>query len=77
MRRCISPLVVIAGMAAAFASPPVGQARGAAVQQVLELDGDVSGVHDPSVIKEANTYYVFCTGGRPGPRLRLRAARRR
>ena len=40
---------------------------GAAVfQEVLQLDGDVAGVHDPSVIKEGNAYYVFCTGGRSG-----------
>jgi len=26
----------------------------------------VSGVHDPSAIKEGNTYYVFSTGGREG-----------
>jgi arabinan endo-1,5-alpha-L-arabinosidase len=66
MTRCISPLLAIAGMAAAWALPPNAGARSAAVQEVLPLDGDVSGVHDPSVIKEANTYYVFCTGGRAG-----------
>jgi arabinan endo-1,5-alpha-L-arabinosidase len=35
-------------------------------QELLSLSGDVAGVHDPSVIKEGNTYYVFCTGGRAG-----------
>jgi arabinan endo-1,5-alpha-L-arabinosidase len=39
---------------------------GAPLQEVLHLDGDVGGVHDPSVIKEGNTYYVFSTGGRAG-----------
>ena len=38
----------------------------AAFQEVLQLDGDVAGVHDPAVIKEGNIYYVFCTGGRAG-----------
>ena len=38
----------------------------AAFQEVLQLDGDVAPVHDPAVIKEGNTYYVFCTGGRSG-----------
>jgi arabinan endo-1,5-alpha-L-arabinosidase len=28
--------------------------------------GDVGGVHDPAVTKEADTYYVFSTGGRAG-----------
>ena len=37
-----------------------------AAPQVLELKGDVAPVHDPVVIKERDTYYVFCTGGRRG-----------
>jgi arabinan endo-1,5-alpha-L-arabinosidase len=28
----------------------------------LELTGNISPVHDPSIIKEGDTYYVFCTG---------------
>jgi arabinan endo-1,5-alpha-L-arabinosidase len=28
----------------------------------LELSGDL-GVHDPVIIKEKDTYYIFCTGG--------------
>ena len=38
----------------------------APAQQVLALDGDVSPVHDPVAIRQADTYYVFATGGRPG-----------
>jgi arabinan endo-1,5-alpha-L-arabinosidase len=34
--------------------------------QVLKLEGDVAPVHDPAVIKERDTYYVFSTGGRSG-----------
>jgi arabinan endo-1,5-alpha-L-arabinosidase len=34
--------------------------------EVLPLTGDVEGVHDPAIIQEGATYYVFCTGGRPG-----------
>jgi len=30
--------------------------------KLLELSGDL-GVHDPVIIKEKNTYYIFCTGG--------------
>jgi arabinan endo-1,5-alpha-L-arabinosidase len=30
--------------------------------QALKLEGDVAGAHDPSMILEGNTYYVFTTG---------------
>ena len=33
---------------------------------MLRLEGDDGGTHDPVVIKEAGTYYVFVTGGRAG-----------
>ena len=62
MRRWVIPVVAIAAMAAAFAPPPIAQARGRAPQEVLQLDGDVSGVHDPSVIKEANSTYNVVVG---------------
>jgi arabinan endo-1,5-alpha-L-arabinosidase len=29
---------------------------------MLELEGDLA-VHDPAIIKEGDTYYLFCTGG--------------
>ncbi len=35
-------------------------------QEMLTLEGDLGGVHDPVVIKERGTYYVFVTGGRQG-----------
>ena len=35
-------------------------ARAGAAQLVLSLDGDVSPVHDPVVIREQGTYSVFC-----------------
>ena len=58
-------LVVIA--ISVFASGLVRQdVRAGAAQSVLTLEGDVSPVHDPVVIKEKGTYYVFCTGGRNG-----------
>lgn len=38
----------------------------ASLQEMVTLGGDISPVHDPVVIKEKNTYYVFCTGGRQG-----------
>src|SRR5437867_7831093 len=29
--------------------------------EVLQLEGDISPVHDPSIIRQGNTYYVFAT----------------
>ena len=57
-------LIVIAMLPALAALAPAG--LGARAQEVLSLRGDVSPVHDPVVIKEKDTYYVFCTGGRNG-----------
>jgi len=37
----------------------------AAQPELLELDGDLA-VHDPVIIKQGDTYYLFCTGGRRG-----------
>jgi arabinan endo-1,5-alpha-L-arabinosidase len=34
--------------------------------QVLKLEGDISRVHDPCIIKSNDIYYVFSTGGGPG-----------
>ena len=33
---------------------------------VYPLSGDVAGTHDPSLIKEGKTWYVFATGKAPG-----------
>jgi arabinan endo-1,5-alpha-L-arabinosidase len=33
--------------------------------EMLPLQGNL-GAHDPVIIKEADTYYIFTTGGRPG-----------
>ena len=35
-------------------------------QEMLALEGDVGGTHDPVAIKQGSTYYVFVTGGRSG-----------
>jgi arabinan endo-1,5-alpha-L-arabinosidase len=59
----------IAFVLAASADHAAGQPASVApspAQAVLALDGDVGGVHDPAVIKEGNTFYVFFTGGRAG-----------
>jgi arabinan endo-1,5-alpha-L-arabinosidase len=47
-------LLLSALAASAFAAP-----------EMFKLDGDIEGVHDPAIIKEATTYYVFSTGGGP------------
>src|SRR5688500_20380006 len=57
-------LAVLALSIVAAASTSTSPRAGA--QEVLPLAGDVSPVHDPVVIKERDTYYVFCTGGRNG-----------
>jgi arabinan endo-1,5-alpha-L-arabinosidase len=60
-------VLAIAALSAALL-PGLSYVDGAALafQQILTLSGDVAPVHDPAVIKEGSTYYVFCTGGRSG-----------
>ena len=29
--------------------------------EVLKLEGDISPIHDPAIIRQGNTYYVFAT----------------
>lgn len=50
--------------------------RAAAQQpQALPLTGDYGGTHDPSIIKEGNTWYVFATGkSRQGGQLSIRCS---
>jgi arabinan endo-1,5-alpha-L-arabinosidase len=57
--RAIGAMVLVLGLAPSLASMIVPQER-------LPLTGDIGGTHDPAVIKEGNTYYVFVTGGRAG-----------
>ena len=42
--------------------------------EMLGLEGDL-GVHDPSIIQEGNTFYVFSTGGGRGGVIPVRASR--
>ena len=62
--------VLVVGSAAAVAGawlglPPSGSAA-SRNPEVLQLSGDIEGVHDPVLIRQDDTYYVFCTGGRAG-----------
>ncbi len=59
-------LAAVVMAAAVFAGPPGSNPAAAPLQNVLELDGDVGGVHDPTVIKDGSRYYLFSTGGRAG-----------
>jgi arabinan endo-1,5-alpha-L-arabinosidase len=49
--------------ASVFALSGAGNPR---TPELLPLEGDIERVHDPAIIKEKDTYYVFCTGRRPG-----------
>jgi arabinan endo-1,5-alpha-L-arabinosidase len=49
-----APLLI--AVAAAVAAPR-------AQPEILQLEGDTERVHDPVIIREKDTYYVFCTGG--------------
>ena len=53
-------------VAAALAALVLATLGRAAEPQVLPLEGDLEGVHDPVIVKQGDTYYVFSTNGRPG-----------
>jgi len=57
---------ILFALVSAFGAASITWRSNATAQEVLTLEGDVSPVHDPVVIKERDTYYVFCTGGRSG-----------
>jgi arabinan endo-1,5-alpha-L-arabinosidase len=42
--------------------------------EILKLSGDLEGVHDPAIIREGSTYYVFSTNGRPGNLIPIRCS---
>ncbi len=58
----LAVLLLTAGVSGFAFAPRASQAA----PEMLTLDGDLSPVHDPVMIKEKDTYYVFCTGGRNG-----------
>jgi arabinan endo-1,5-alpha-L-arabinosidase len=43
-----------------------GQAGQAVTPRAYHLAGDFEGTHDPSIMKEGKTWYVFATGAAPG-----------
>jgi arabinan endo-1,5-alpha-L-arabinosidase len=42
--------------------------------EVLKLTGDLEGVHDPALMRQGNTYYLFVTNGRPGDLIPIRCS---
>lgn len=57
-------LAINAGIAVAII---LSSGTASAVQnpQALKLEGDIAGAHDPSMIRQSETYYVFTTGKAP------------
>jgi arabinan endo-1,5-alpha-L-arabinosidase len=53
--------------AAIFASPARIQAADSTSPHVIAVDGDVAGTHDPSIIKDGDTWYMFATVTGPNP----------
>ena len=52
-----------------------GTAQAAKNPEALKVEGDVMGAHDPSMIREGETYYVFTTGKSPaGGQLAIRCS---
>lgn len=67
MRSLLRTTTVASAVFAATIVPrALSPGRPVSTQEVLLLTGDIAGVHDPSVIKEGSTYYLFSTGGRSG-----------
>ena len=54
---------VLGVLVAVFFGAGVGFGQG---PRVFALSGDAAGTHDPSIIKEGDTWYVFATGKAPG-----------
>jgi arabinan endo-1,5-alpha-L-arabinosidase len=49
----------------------VVQGQSAVSPHFYHVEGDVEGVHDPSIIKQANTWYLFGTATEKGPHAQL------
>jgi arabinan endo-1,5-alpha-L-arabinosidase len=42
--------------------------------EILTLEGDLEGVHDPAIIRQGPAYYVFVTNGPPGNLIPIRCS---
>ena len=65
-RAAHSSTLVIVMVLALWLPAPEFAAAPQTTPELLPLQGNLSPVHDPVMIKEKDTYYVFCTGGRNG-----------
>src|SRR5205809_5780723 len=54
-RSLAMAMLLAAAAASKCQTPPQG------TPSVIHVEGDVDGVHDPSIIKEADTWYLFGT----------------
>lgn len=63
---------LLAGAHAALAAP--AQQTNASAPHVFQLTGDYWGTHDPSVMREGDTWYVFATGRAPNGHMAIRCS---
>lgn len=67
------PQLLIAAIAICGAAP--ARAQEASSARALPLTGDYWGAHDPSIMKDGNTWYVFATGKAPeGGQMEIRCS---
>jgi arabinan endo-1,5-alpha-L-arabinosidase len=74
MKPPVWPRIIAATLATAIILWS-GVARAAQKPEALKLEGDIVGSHDPSMIREGGTYYVFTTGKtRSGGQMAIRCS---
>jgi arabinan endo-1,5-alpha-L-arabinosidase len=61
MNRRIASLILGTLFTVVSAAKPVPPQSDSPAPQVLQVDGDVAGTHDPSIAKAGDTWYVFAT----------------
>src|SRR5579863_3599441 len=69
MAKRIKPrFALVLMLAAAMVARPLPlHAQDPAAAQVIAVDGDVAGTHDPSIIRDGDTWYLFATMTGPNP----------
>jgi beta-xylosidase len=71
--RPVSRAAVVLVSVLALLAIKKGAARNAG-PELLTLEGDLEGVHDPAIIRQGSTYYVFVTNGTPGNLIPIRCS---
>lgn len=67
------PPIVVMAIVTALVMAPRGQAQQPSLN--ARLSGDITGVHDPVIIRERDTYYVFSTNAdKPGAAIKVRSS---